>query len=107
MVAMAAPMMARSTRCCASAPIEAPTSSTMESPRSVGHWQASAGRSMPAIMRRQNFAMAMSAPVLPAETVASASPVFTASSAIHMDETRRPWRNAWLGFASMAIETGA
>ena len=46
MRAIAAPMMARSTRCCASAPIDAPTSSTIDSPRSVGHIAASAGRSI-------------------------------------------------------------
>ena len=62
-------------RCCASAPIEAPTSSTINSPRSVGHIAASAGRSISGSMRRQNFAIAISAPVLPAETAQSASPV--------------------------------
>jgi hypothetical protein len=39
-----------------------------------------------AIVRRQNFAIAISAPVLPAETATSASLVLTASSERHMDE---------------------
>ncbi len=47
MRAVAAPITARSTRCSASAPIEAPTSSTIDSPRKVGHSAAIAGRSIP------------------------------------------------------------
>ena len=82
--------MASATSWLALAPIDAPTSSTIEKPRSVGHRQASAGRSTPEIMRRQIFDMAISAPVLPAETATSASPFFTASTAIHIEETRRP-----------------
>ena len=50
-------------------------SSTTLSPRSVGQSAAIAGRSMPAMVRRQNFAIAISAPVLPAETAKSASPL--------------------------------
>ena len=34
--------------------------------------------------------MAISAPVLPADTVASASPFFTASMASHIDDFQRP-----------------
>ena len=37
-------------------------------------------------VRRQNFAIAISAPVLPAETAKSASPFFTASIERHMLE---------------------
>ena len=37
-------------------------------------------------MCRQNFAIAISAPVLPAETAQSASPFFTASIASHIDD---------------------
>ncbi len=92
MRAIAAPMTARSTRCWASAPIEAPTSSTIDSPRVVGHIAAIAGRSISGSMRRQTFAIAISAPVLPAETAQSASPRLTASIARHIEETRRPWR---------------
>ena len=72
--AIAAPMTARSTRCCASPPMVAPTSSTIDSPRSVGHIAAIAGRSIGAIVCRQNFAIAIKAPVLPAETAQSAAP---------------------------------
>ena len=45
---------------------------------------AMAGRSMPGMVLRTSLAMAISAPVLPAETAASASPFFTASIASHM-----------------------
>ena len=38
--------------------------------------------------------MAINAPVLPAETTASASPFFTASIAIHIDDFQRPCRSA-------------
>ena len=71
----------------------------------VGQMAAMAGRSILAIVRRQNFDMAMSAPVFPAETATEASPVFTASMDRHMDERQRPWRSAWLGLVSMAMET--
>ena len=50
----------------------------------------SPGRSISGIVCRQTFAIAISAPVLPAETAQSASPRFTASIARHIDETRRP-----------------
>ncbi len=74
----------------------------MLSPLRVGQMPAIAGRSMFDIMRRQNFDMAISAPVLPAETATSASPFATASIASHMEDFPRPRRNAWLGFSSMA-----
>ena len=83
----------------------APTSSTIDSPRSVGHIAAIAGRSIGAIVCRQNFAIAISAPVLPAETAQSASPVFTASIACHIEETRRPARKAWLGLSVILTAT--
>ena len=105
--AIADPMIARSTRWRASAPIVAPTSSTMLSPRMVGHMAAIAGRSTCAIVRRQNFAMAISAPVLPAETTTSASSFFTDSMARHMDDFHRPWRRAWLGLSSIRTATSA
>ena len=103
--AIAPPITARLTRWCASAPIEAPRSSTIDSPRSVGHSAAMAGRSMPGMVFKLNFAMAMRAPVLPADTAASASPFFTASSASHIDDFQRPWRSAWLGFSSILTAT--
>ena len=60
---------------------------------------------MPGSMRRQNRAIAISAPVLPAETATSASPFFTASIASHIDDVLRPWRSAWLGLSSMLTAT--
>ena len=66
---------------------------------------AIAGRSMPAMVCRQILDIAISAPVLPAETATSASPRFTASMARHIDETRRPARSAWLGLSSMRTAT--
>ena len=83
----------------------APRSSTTESPRAVGHIAAIAGRSMPGSMRRQNRAIAISAPVLPAETATSASPFLTASIASHIDEVLRPRRSAWLGLSCMLTAT--
>ena len=90
MRAVAAPITARSTRCSASAPIEAPTSSTIDSPRKVGHSAAIAGRSMPGRVLRLNFDIAISAPVLPADTATSASPFLTASMASHIEDFQRP-----------------
>ena len=66
---------------------------------------AIAGRSIPAMVRRLNFAIAIRAPVLPAETATSASPFFTASIASHIEDFQRPWRSAWLGLASIRTTT--
>ena len=57
------------------------------------------------MVRRLNFAIAIRAPVLPAETAASASPLFTASIASHIEDFQRPWRSAWLGLASIRTTT--
>ena len=103
MRAIAAPITAMSTRWAASAPIVAPTSSTIDSPRVVGQIAAIAGRSIWAMVLRQTLDMAISAPVLPADTQASASPSRTAWTAIHMDDFQRPIRRAWLGLSSIAI----
>ena len=102
---MASPITANSTSWLASAPMVAPTSRTMLSLRSVGHIAAMAGREMPGSVLRMKRAMAISAPVLPADTAASASPVRTASIVIHMLLLPRPWRSAWLGLASMVTST--
>ena len=83
----------------------APTSSTIDSPRSVGQIAAIAGRSIGAIVCRQNLAIAIKAPVLPAETAQSASPDFTASIVCHIDDTRRPVRKAWLGLSLILTAT--
>ena len=57
---------------------------------SVGQSAAMAGRSMPSIILRLKRAIAINAPVLPAETATSASPFLTASIASHMDDFQRP-----------------
>ena len=62
---------------------------------------------MPGSIRRLNRAIAISAPVLPAETATSASPFLTASIASHMDDVLRPRRSAWLGFSSMLMAMSA
>ena len=49
--------------------------------------EAIAGRSMPSIDLRTNFAVAIDAPVFPALTTASASPAFTRSTATLIDES--------------------
>ncbi len=71
----------------------------------VGQRAAIAGRSIPAMVLSWNFASAIIAPVLPAETARSASPRLTASMAIDIDDFHRPWRSAWLGLAFIAIAT--
>ena len=58
----------------------------MLSPFTVGQMAAIAGRSMPVVMRRQNLLIAISAPVLPADTATSASPFFTDSIVFHIPE---------------------
>ena len=60
---------------------------------------------MPGMVRRLNLAIAISAPVLPAETATSASPFFTASIASHIEDFQRPWRSAWLGLSSIFTTT--
>ena len=59
---------------------------------------------MPAMGRRISFDMAMKAPVLPAETATSASPLCTASMASHRLEPL-PRRSAWLGLSVMLMES--
>ena len=73
----------------------------MLSPRSVGQMAAMAGRSIAAMVRKQKRDIAISAPVLPADTQASDVPAFTASIDFHMDDFHRPCRSAWLGLSSM------
>ena len=60
---------------------------------------------MPAMVLRLNFAIAISAPVLPAETATSASPFLTASMASHIEDFQRPLRSAWLGLSSISTAT--
>src|SRR5260370_10482525 len=83
----------------------APRSSTTESPRMVGHTAAIAGRSILGSVRRLKRAIAIKAPVLPADTATSASPFLTASIASHIEDVLRPRRNAWLGLSCMLTAT--
>ena len=77
----------------------------MQVPFSVGQSAAIAGRSMPGSILRLNLAIAISAPVLPADTATSASPFLTASMASHIDDFQRPLRSAWLGLSSIRTAT--
>ena len=72
------------------------------SPRRVGNIVAIAGRSIPGSVFSTNFAIAISAPVLPAETMPQARPSATASIASRMLDCR-PVRSAIDGLASSAI----
>ena len=74
-------------------------------PCSVGQSAAIAGRSMPGMVLQLNLAIAISAPVLPADTATSASPFLTASMASHIDDFQRPLRSAWLGLSSIRTAT--
>ena len=65
----------------------------------VGHCPAIAGRSTPGMVVSTSLAMAIRAPVLPAETTKSASPFCTASIDSHMLDPR-PRRSAWLGLSA-------
>jgi hypothetical protein len=53
------------------------------------------------------LAIAIKAPVLPADTATCASPRFTASIACHMLLTRLPRSSAWLGLSSMPTAISA
>ena len=88
----------------ASPPIVAPRSSITESP--AGRPYRRDRRAIDAGQRPQlNRAIAISAPVLPADTATSASPFFTASIASHIDDVLRPRRSAWLGLSCMLTAT--
>ncbi len=73
---------------------------------SVGSGAASAGRSMPGSVRSASFAIAISAPVLPADTAAPARPCFTRSIATPIDVVLAR-RIAWLGFSLEPIWSAA
>ena len=74
------------------------------SPRAEGPTPAIAGRSIPGRVFSTIFAIASSAPVLPAVTTPAAWPCATASMARRMEEVRL--RRAAVGFISLAIESG-
>jgi len=63
-------------------------------------------REIPSIKRSRTTDIAISAPVLPADTATLASPAATESMERHMLELR-PRRKAWLGFSSMRMMSGA
>jgi hypothetical protein len=54
---------------------------------------------MPGSGFRQNFAIAIKAPVFPADTAAPASPSRTAWIDRHIDDFQRPFLSAWLGLS--------
>src|SRR5436309_3424363 len=87
---------------CSSASIVAPASRRHAGfPFVVGSIPQSAGRSMPRMRPRRSSAAAMVAPVLPAETTASASPCFTSEVAMPIDVSARR-RSALAGCSSIA-----
>src|SRR5690606_41354346 len=65
-----------------------------------GHRQAIAGRFTPGSLRSRSIDRAMSAPVLPQDAAAPASPVLTDSMADHI-EVPLPLRTIWLGLSSI------
>ena len=73
---------------------------------SVGSKAASAGRSIPGMVRSASLAIAISAPVLPADSAASALPSFTALIAMPI-EVVLARRIAWLGFSLAAMASVA
>ena len=84
----------------------APESSKTVGPLSAGQTVAIAGREMPSIVRSLINAIARNAPLLPAETTASASPCLTRLTATP-SEVRSHERAAADGERSMATAPGA
>ena len=86
-VASALPMTANWTSCSAVQLTFAPRSSAVVTPLRVGSCDAIAGRSMPGSVFSTNRAIAISAPVLPADTHACAAPSLTRFTATRIDES--------------------
>ena len=86
-VTRALPITANCTRCSGVQLTLAPRSSTVVSPFFVGSCDAIAGRSIPGSVLSTKRAMAISAPVLPAETQACALPSLTRLIATLIDES--------------------
>ena len=82
-----APMMPNWSRCSGPQSTLAPRSSMWVCPLAVGTAAQIAGRSIPGIIFMTNLEIAISAPVLPAETQASASPFLTRFTATRIDES--------------------
>ena len=72
---------------------------------SVGSSAASAGRSIPGMVRSASLDIAISAPVLPPDSAASAFCSLTALIAMPI-EVVRARRIAWLGFSLASIASG-
>ena len=86
-VASALPITANWTSCAGVQFTLAPRSSAVVTPLRVGNCDAIAGRSMPGSVFSTKRAMAMSAPVLPADTQACAVPSLTRLTATRIDES--------------------
>ena len=101
------PMMANCNKCSGVLSMLAPKSNTQVKPPSdVGKNLAIAGRSMPSMVFKTNFAVAINAPVLPADTAASAKPSFTWLMATRIEESFL-WRKALRGSSSMSTTSEA
>ena len=82
------PITAYWARCQGFGSMLAPTSSRIVRPRLLGSTTAMAGRSTPGSTPIVNIAMAMAAPVFPAEMNAAASPSRTSEAATRIEESR-------------------
>ena len=83
----AVPITANCSSCSGEQLTLAPRSSTVVTPLRVGSCEAIAGRSTPGSVFRTKREIAIRAPVLPAETQASARPSFTRLIATRIDES--------------------
>ena len=101
-----APMWANWSRCSARASAFAPASSSTEGPSRAGSETAIAGRSTPGRRRRWSSPAASTAPVFPAETIASASPSATARMAETSVESGFD-RTASVGLSAISITSSA
>ena len=100
------PMMPNCNKCSAVQSTLAPRSSICVCPSTVGNGAQIAGRSMPGNIFSTKREIAISAPVLPAETQASASPALTRLMATRMDESFL-LRRASAGASSMPTTSEA
>ena len=101
-----APMCANCSRCSARASAFAPASSKTDGPSRAGRETAIAGRNTPGRRRRCIRPAASTAPVFPADTIASASPSATARTAETSVESGFD-RTASVGFSAISITSTA
>ena len=99
-------MWANCSRCSARASAFAPASSSTDGPSRAGSETAIAGRSTPGRRRRWSSPAASTAPVFPAETIASASPSATARTAETRVESGFD-RTASVGLSAISITSSA